>query len=395
MKLLFLVDAPNQSVGGHSVSFRDISNALLDQGHAVDVVTQKGSHLIQIVDPKVKTHLVQQWRKLSGYWIVGRLISKLIYHNRYDAVMSMNRIGAFHASIPCAKYKTPLIQIIPGGPARYIKFLFRSSRIISFSSEIRDALVKDLGWPSDDVIVCPARHDLKPLLPPDGYQYRPHSPLRIAWLSRLHEQKRRAFEHFLEQLSGLDSTYTGPVEVKIYGDGDDEKNWVDLVSKTNFSERIEIIFKGYHKVNGDFLREHDLVIAQGRGIIEAIVAGVPVAVCGESGYIGRVTRKNIDYLERTNFTGRSIACSLSTLNIDLIDIQNHLATQNEVSCLQKISHDRYDVTTLINVLLDEIQSKNVFSGWIPCSGSALQCVMQNILDILRIRNGPRAWSRIK
>lgn len=263
--------------------------------------------------------------------------------------------------------------------------MFRSQKIISFSEEIKQILISERKWKQEDIIVCAARHNLNPLLPPESFTYIPSRDFfRIAWLSRLNIQKRNAFKHFMNSLSGCSEFSMCPtIKVDIFGDGDDSANWHQIVSESHIPDNVLIEFKGPTKVTGDFLGRFDLVIAQGRGVIEALVSGTPVAICGENGYAGLVTTNNFDEFARTNFTGRGIDhVQYSSLNSDLANLYSS-TFQDQVKYLQNISAEIFDVNIFAELIENITLSSTERIKWIPNGGSISRCIINNFLCILK------------
>lgn len=387
MKFLIVLHAAHNTVGGHSIAVRHLSQCLIDRGHGVDVLVQKQTFLEEILPAAVRRRLIPRWTRTSGYWVIGRIISRLMREHAYDAVISFNRICTFHASIPCAIHGKPLIPVLAGGSARDITYLLRTNILVSFSEEIRQALVTQRNWNQDEIVVCAARHDPRAFLPAEQFTFVPRDIVRIAWISRLHSQKRTAFKYFLAELEDLASQDRDRrIQARVYGDGEDEVVWGNMAARLGCPERIGIAFMGRHQVSGDCLRGHDLIVAQGNGIIEAMLSGVPAAVCGEEGYAGLVTEAHFQRLAATNFTGRGMEHDVRTTLAQDITAIHARPMPARLRNLQRIAAQGFDVTRLAELIEGHAADGMANSRLVPGNGSVMRCVWQNITSIIQSRH---------
>jgi hypothetical protein len=134
---------------------------------------------------------------------------------------------------------------------------------------------------------------------------------RILAISRLVPSKKPAIEALLREieLAALHQT----IECVIVGEGPSQielEQMGDLVMH-NTDNRATVRFVGAFRVTASNLRQADLVVGQGRTVLEAIASGVPAAVCGNGGYFGLLTSESLPILATTNLTGRELQSSVN------------------------------------------------------------------------------------
>jgi hypothetical protein len=103
--------------------------------------------------------------------------------------------------------------------------------------------------------------------------------------------------------------------------------------------RADIRFLGGFRVNPSDLVHADLVVGQGRTVLEAIGCGVPAAVCGVDGYCGLLRVETFSQLAYTNLTGRDFQPSTSLLE-DIRRYDEYVA--NEFAEIRQQVIDLYD-----------------------------------------------------
>ena len=118
---------------------------------------------------------------------------------------------------------------------------------------------------------------------------------------------------------------------------------------SNTNGLVDIRFLGALRVTSDHLRQADLVVGQGRTVVEGIAAGVPSAVCGKDGYFGLIRPSNFHALALTNFTGRQLE-PFSDLQSDLKMRQVYLETEKQVT--YKLAYENYDVSSGAKAILE-------------------------------------------
>ena len=143
------------------------------------------------------------------------------------------------------------------------------------------------------------------------------------------------------------------VQCFVVGDGEERESLEFEAEKINkeFQDHIEIKFLGGFRVECNDLRQADLVVGQGRTVLEAIACGVPASVCGKDGYFGLVSPENFQIFAQTNFTGRGIN-NKGSLCQDLEKID--LYFQNEMPKVYKLTHDMYDVNKSTDLYLQSV-----------------------------------------
>ncbi len=213
---------------------------------------------------------------------------------------------------PAALFRRPfLIQVQPGGPLSPLPPV-NLPGIIVFSQELQEALLSVHSIPPQHVVLSRGRvdfaqslSDARPFLqsvPTDNDRVR-----RILTSSRLPDSKAPAIEALFEQAAIV--AQQQPLDVFIIGDGE-AKPRLEQYARRIMSEAaypLSIKFLGAWRVSAKDVLQADIVVGQGRSVIEAVAWGVPTAVCGADGYFGLLTCDSLPALARTNLTGREIA----------------------------------------------------------------------------------------
>ncbi|WPR77515.1 hypothetical protein [Algoriphagus sp. NG3] len=335
MNLLFIIHIKDQNIGGSKISGIDAANRMAKNGHTVYLMADKYNYAVKsLVIPNVQIiHF-----KYSKFWIVKKtcLIFIFLFKKRFDKIITLDRQSAYISSINSYLFNIPIIPIIPGGGMDQLPKEPLKVPTIVFSEENRDNLIKFFNWDKSLIKVLPARIDIDKF----SFSNIRHRSNRIAFISRISESKKASFIHFINEVK---SNYKllDLFSFDIVGDGDAQIEWSDISRNNNLS----LNFIGAKVITSDFLKQYDLVIGQGRVILESISSGIPCSICGENGYFGLVTPDNFDLVKLTNFTGRSVV-EFSSLIYDLDII--YTLNNNYFTLLKNYVLKNYDIALLIS-----------------------------------------------
>lgn len=315
MRVLIVITVDNNYSGGHQMSAADIGSEYIKNGHEIHYAVNTHSVTVKQYNDQSIIHHLPYNGNFLGYFSSGWILYKLIRDHGIELVIAMDKPSTFHASIPVAISQRKFVPIIPGGSSDDINIRpLNVNLIVVFSEENKQTLIQKWGFDKEKIRIITGRIDsskfhLKSTVKKD-------SPLtKIAFVSRIHEQKRKSFKNFVDQLKKLPDSID--YQVDVIGDGEDITEW-----KKGLLPEMEINFAGHKRIDGNALHDYDLVVGQGRCVIEAIFSGIPAAVCGSEGYKGVVTVYSAQKFEKTNFTGRSLN-SISDLSRDIANLNNH------------------------------------------------------------------------
>lgn len=127
---------------------------------------------------------------------------------------------------------------------------------------------------------------------------------------------------------------------------------------------FEIIFYGsaynnFQKITPDLLLNYDVIVSIGKTVQYGLGLGIPVFQYDKYGGCGYITPDNINFEEKTNFSGRGTANKM-TAQILLKELQNGYSTANaNVLKLKSFALEHYSITKLINQQLELISSRNL------------------------------------
>lgn len=389
MKILFVASRfGNHRAGGHILSAASLAKALLNLGHQVhfainsrnlpDYLRSSGVQCLYVSVANVRWSIM---RLVMGYWSRSLPLLSLARKEKYDLIVAMDSLAAWHASVPACLLNIPMLPVVAGGSN--VEGAFPHSLTVVFSAENRESLLR-LGWDPESVVVSEGRIDFTEFLPKDrnGEVSKPVF-LRLLYLSRLDRSKRPAFEGFVRELENLSNVDVGVQEiiVDIAGDGPDREKWVQHLAQASIAPNIRVQFLGYRHVTGHFLRQYDLVVTMGRGILEALASGVPAAIAGPEGYKGLVREENFARFAPSNFTGRGTV-GLGNLARDLktllsVDRLEHLSGRNLRSYVIERYSSESGAETLLHCL--NVMGERL----IPAGGRFLRLMKWHVRSVFR------------
>jgi hypothetical protein len=357
-KVLFVVSNPFDTIGGHKISAITLAKTFSNLGYEVGLLISPP--LIDIPDLKninFQVHYCKVPMGRNSFFIRPFQIFNVVRKNQYDSIIACDLIASYHSIIAVICNKLPIVQIIAGGKA-IKRYPLNIPGIVVFSEELFNNLPKLLNIPQNHFKLSQGRIDFNHLS-----NYPNHEDENIVFLknyikiliiSRLPYGKFEAINAFFDQLSQVKGIFK--IHCIVIGEGEAKNELIkitnDLVQdkKTN----LEIDFYGAIRVTPSHLRCADLVIGQGRTVIEAIASGVAAAVSGNDGYFGLITSKNFYELSSSNMTGRGLK-PYSNLNCDLEHLKYYYNDEiNKVYKMAKKIYDSNEGALLVESALFEV-----------------------------------------
>jgi glycosyltransferase involved in cell wall biosynthesis len=312
-RILFVVSGTQKLIGGHSISAITVAKELANRGYQVDVIINKPQHrLAEIQSDRLEWHYHAYSDNLLYVYLIQRPISILstTFQHRYDCIVACDFVATEHSFLAVIVNGIPLIQIQAGGKLPHLSLL-KLPGIIVFSEELLNGFAEKHNMPLEFMRLSPGRVDFSYFRNRIGNNsvclgFQKTSK-RILCVSRLTQDKAPAIRAVLEEIRLVAANE--PIQLAIVGDGEAKdvlmRHANEIVETTH--EVAKIWFTGTIRVDGEILRQADLVIGQGRTVVESIASGVPAAIAGATGYFGLITPQTFSLLAETNLTGRNIS----------------------------------------------------------------------------------------
>jgi len=355
-------------VGGHIISGIQLANILVENNIGVSFLTSKDLPLLSKLDPKVKIIADNtSSRGFTGLLFRGKRLVRLLISTKADLVITFDKVTCYHSVLPCTLLKRRLLPILPGGNGYDFHFSapLKLKSIITFSEEIKLKLIQRWNFPVESIHVNASRFSFPPFT---SKVHMIKNPARIVYITGMRYDKLSSFEFFLDEFKSLTDIN---IIVDVIGDGDSRHLFEKLAEEKGIKN---IFFIGFKEVNDALLSKYDLVVTMGRGIIEGIGFGVPVAISGENGYKGIVDDNNFEKFSTTNFTGRNVVAN-GSLDQDLNRLYG-----NELCYLDGLNRkvrEKYDVSNLHKEIL------NLYSNeLVPYNGNLILAATNLIKTII-------------
>lgn len=351
-KIAFVVSGSfrGKVIGGHLLSAIAIAKQLAKLGHHTTVIADMPEKpFYDLEEAHVQIELLP-WNfsnQLFGsrIWLhFTRMISLYRLLHNQDVVVTVDSYATLHAGPSVPFRSLSFVQIVPGGPAPTHMPLSYPGLIV-FSEELFDEFTETYNISSNHLILSSGRVDFGAIdkvineLNNDVPLMASH-PLRplILVVSRLTKDKEKAILTILDEVN--QANLVEPLQIVIIGDGDSRSFLEQKAKEITYTkkDKITINFLGSKRVAPGDLLQADLVVGQGRTVIEAIACKVPAAVCGNNGYIGLITPANLSSLAVTNLTGRNIK-KITSLDDDIAYIKRD---REYLDTLYELAECRFD-----------------------------------------------------
>ena len=395
-RILLIIGGMENTIGGHTLSALTLGKYLFKLGYDVGMILAPIPYPVPELDLcPYRLHYVKCLPGKGAILTRPRDILKIVQEYNYDTLVAMDWYAGLYAGLAVIKFKMPLVQVIAGGKGPPSDPLDLPG-IVVFSEELMKIIPEKYGISPERLIFSPGRVDFeayKTILhsseDSNSLGFSPSSP-RVLAVSRLKFNKAPAIKALLKQVEEV-AIYQ-PIQCFVIGEGDSrqmlEEEASRIIDATN--RQADIRFLGGFRVSGKQLREADLVIGQGRTVLEAIASGVPAAVCGEKGYFGLITPQTFPLFSVTNFTGRQLN-PFSTLFEDCQKLDHFIKFDNYN--VYVLAQEKYDadvgaiaIENAINkvhqyYLRININRKNLIYIWIKTYFIALRTLLKRRLRV--------------
>jgi hypothetical protein len=342
-KVLVVISYPGNVIGGHRLSGFTLAKALGRDGYDTGLLIVKPPfNYPELADIPVRIHYSVYPPGFLAYISRALDIFRVVRKYHYQALVAMDAPAAAQAALAAVGFGLEMVQVVAGGEVRLVPPVCFPG-IMVFSKELLLGIPERHGIPANYLRLSAGRVDF-PYFEGDKKE-DPRSlgfatgRVKLLCVSRLDAPKVPAMLALFDQVQQASEKI--PLQLAIVGSGDGEATLQFHADQAmrDTGGRADIRLMGPFRVRPSDLRQADLVIGQGRTVIEALAGNVPAAVCGNSGYFGLIRREKFSELAATNLTGRGMAIQ-GNLKEDLVELQHYSATA--LPEVRSLAYDLYD-----------------------------------------------------
>lgn len=302
MKILMLTDS--MDVGGAETHIYTLALALRDRGHSVTVCSSGGALCRELLRAGI-SHMTLPLSTPASLPYCYAALSLSISRGGFDIIHSHARLPSLLASLLSRRYS---VRHVATAHARFSLTPLRrrlsrwGDRTVAVSQDLKQYLIESYGLSPENITVIPNGIDTRRFSP----AVRPVSgnTLRIGTLSRLDRDCSSAALLLCSIAPRLVSS-PGVAEIVIGGGGDmlpTVKNLALEVNRRLGFKCVRVV--GRVDDTPSFMRQCDVFVGVSRAAIEAALCGVPVIICGNEGYLGRLTEESFPRAASSNFCAR-------------------------------------------------------------------------------------------
>lgn len=306
-----MLNAHGGQRGGSQKSIRSLALALAEAGHTVWVAAPAGAWLdalaergVQVVSLEAPQRFGGQLHQ-AGFRNLARVVG-LIFRHQIEVLHSFQYGSYLLARAAAAMTGRGAVHTVLGPLSPGHRFAEGPTVCVSEQFALDAA---DAG--ATDTRVVPGRIDVGDFATrvsdlgrgePGGVRER-----RVVLISRLDGHLAMGARHFLtaSELSGAGARW------EVAGDGE--------ALKTQRAEWPEVHFAGHVRDMSHVHRRADVVVGGGRGLLEAMAAGVVCVNLGPGGLGGVVSPETVDAMAWHNMSGRHAAGSTALALAGAID----------------------------------------------------------------------------
>ncbi len=308
-------------IGGHFKSALAHMKCLSRMGHHLYVLMPGGESagdvVQEFIDSGIEIHLFTKSPtrgRFPSYRGAGDIV-KICKDKKID-IIHAHDFTSFSPSFTAAvRMRKGIIFTKPGGPANNL-FPPRTVDAILYSEELMEGMVTQYNLDPNNIYLIRARIDTDSYKPEQVtaafmQQYKlPQAGRKIVMATRLEDNKKPWIDmmlNFAERLAKKDE----PTHIVIAGEGkllEELKSNPSSMDKNNLVGRIVHFIGPVFNISdlNQLYNYSDMVLGNGRGILEAMACGKPVVILDEM-YNGEVVGpENINDIAFFNFSGRHL-----------------------------------------------------------------------------------------
>ena len=302
MKILLLTD--KLDLGGAETHIFSLALEFCRAGHSITVISS-GGHTAKKLSSMGIRHISLPLDQRSPRALLLSYLSlqKIIKETSFDVIHSHARQPSLLVSSIAKRNRVPLVC------TAHAKFSAKAWRkalsewgnsTIAVSEDLGQHLVDAYGLAPERITVIPNGIDTNTFSP-----FIPETKnLTVAFLSRLDDDCSLGAYLLCEIAPALARRY-GNIRILIGGGGNQLSSLRQLAKRTNSSLGFECIhLVGNVKDTREFLHSATVFVGVSRAAMEAGICALPVVLCGNEGFIGRLTENNFELAASNNFCGR-------------------------------------------------------------------------------------------
>jgi hypothetical protein len=352
---LFVVSYRFDQLGGHLLSTLTLARRMGAAGWRAGVLADFAADGLIKEIGETHLHLSTYPKGKRAFFSRPGVAARILDEHRYQGLVSMDNYAALQVYAAAARRRLPFVQVIAGGTGGLPPL--RLPGIVVFSEELQRRLPAAFRTPREYITVCSGRVDFDFFTPKDGdadsdLGFHP-SRRRVLAVSRLAHGKAAAIHALLDQAER--AARRCDLQCLIIGEGEarGELETHAAAARARSAGRLDIRFLGGFRVQPGHLRQAELVVGQGRTVIEAVASGTAAAVCGNGGYYGLLTPETLPRLAASNLTGRGMEAH-GSLAVDLARLQ---AEPQLSAAVLPAAYARYDASQGAQAIIAALQAQ--------------------------------------
>ncbi|RXZ83392.1 hypothetical protein EBB07_06145 [Paenibacillaceae bacterium] len=374
--------------GGSSLSLLEYGKLLHQHGHEVVSAGEYSKTKGAYDEAGIATHAIPVFRNSRPLGNMRTLYDycRLLKREKIELIVATAVCNCVYHEVIRKLLGIPVVYIIPGAeiPA-YFTRIVRNRDLIVFSRENRQALI-DNGYSEPNIHLITNRlsfdqaaHNFEPA--------RTDRTIRLLMISRLDDEKIESVRLVIDYARKLVEDAGHDVSLHLVGDG----RWLETIRSeaAHINERLSspvIQVEGFQADVMKYIRHAHIAFGKARSVLEPMYYNKLAYVVNEAGGMWQVGPDNIAELQRTNFSGRSVACPASAFAELEQTVSNLKRTANSHEVQEVLESNRsfvrahYDIAHAKHAILDHIQHAKANSR----SASASSGLVQGAVEYARI-----------
>ena len=342
MKILLLTD--KLDVGGAETHLLSLASELSRAGHSVTAISS-GGRTAKALCPLGVAHISLPLDKRSPHALLVSYLSlqKIIKDSGFDVIHSHARLPSLLVSPIAKKQSVPLVC------TAHAKFSAKSwrralsewgSSTIAVSEDLKQYLIDIYGLAPENITVIPNGIDTRKFCPSPSQSPK----ITVAFLSRLDADCSLGAYLLCDIAPRLAERYDD-IRILIGGGGSELSSLRARAEKINSALGFECIsVVGDVSDTREFLRSATAFVGVSRAAMEAGLCALPVVLCGNEGFLGRLTEKNFELAASGNFCGRG--CSRANADKLFFSLCKTIsAPRSDAEHISRLLSERFDART--------------------------------------------------
>ena len=291
-------------LAGSQNSLLALAKSMKSLGHSVSFVGGKGpfQQVLREHDIDYDTRIFSPFSPMS---VLGMLkLSRVVIRRKPDIIHCNDYWPHIECLFIKALFNIPVITTFPGGPV-YNKPVIPSGTLISYSDELKDALIKKFSLNPHQIITIKNRIDLSRFLqiaPQENILAR--KPIRFTMICRMDSDKKKSILSFIQYIEQL-AQHGNSIEAVIVGGGDIYEYIKNITEEVNLKCKTRLFnLRGHMHDVLPYIADSHFVVGLGRSVMEGMLASRPALIPCKDGHLSIVCPENVDRHAYYNFAGR-------------------------------------------------------------------------------------------